>query len=261
MSESQVNQTSNNQNSSAASNISGGSTPPAQPAAPTQATIIMPGSGASVTDDPVQFDSANIGTQTVKKQDPFAEQNRLANEKKQKSNKTRKKIFITLSVVLGLVVVGLIAWLIITLVMPKEDTGSDGLNLEPTIVDASDEGIVKMRELAQSEYNNGKNINEINQLFADETSVTNPDYLNQLRLAQILFYVGNGYYQQSADLSKNIDVESLPLAQKGIFYDAMYSTYTGLKDSAKAGEYFALSYEVQVEIQGYDEGDDDREGI
>lgn len=81
-------------------------------------------------------------------------------------------------------------------------------------MDDSDAGIAKMRELAQSEYNSGKRIAEIDQLFADEAAVTKPEYLNQLHLAQILFYTGNGFYQQAADLSTTIDPESLPLAQK-----------------------------------------------
>lgn len=263
MSESQVNQKVNNQNPSAAGDVSGGSTPPEQPAAQTQNSTIMPGAGASVTDDPVQFDSAHIGTHTAKKQDLFAEQNRLAGEKAQRSAKTRKKILIIVGTIVGVVLVGLIVWLVVLKSMPQTDTDTNNSTskTEPTIVDDSDAGIAKMRELAQSEYNSGKRIAEIDQLFADEAAVTKPEYLNQLHLAQILFYTGNGFYQQAADLSATIDSEGLPLAQKGIFYDAMYSTYTGLKDTAKAGEYFALSYEVQVEIQGYDEGDDGRDGI
>lgn len=261
MSESQVNQTLSKQKSSVA-----GSTPrdikPPMPPATTPNITVMPGDGASVTNDPVQFDSANIGVQTAKKQDLFAEQNRLASEKKQKSNKARKKLFVILGTVFGLFVISLAVWLIVVMIRSSGGSGSEETaRLEPTIVDASDEGIIKMRELAQSEYNSNKDINKINQLFADEAAVTNSEYLNQLRLAQILFYVGNGFYQQSADLSSEVDADSLPLVQKGTFYDAMYSTYNGLNDSIKAGEYFALSFDVQVEIQGYDEGDDDRDGI
>lgn len=88
-----MNQKANNQNPSVTGDVPSGSTPPEQPAAQTQNPTIMPGAGASVTDDPVQFDSAHIGTHTAKKQDLFAEQNRLAGEKAQRSAKTRKKDF------------------------------------------------------------------------------------------------------------------------------------------------------------------------
>ncbi len=263
MSESQVNQTSNNQNSSVTRETSSGGNPPTSPAAPIQKQpTIMPGAGVTVTEDPVQFDSAHIGTRTVKRQDLFAAQNQAASEKKAKNAKTRKKVFIVLGVILGVALVGLGVWLAVMLTSPKNDSEpDDSSRVEATITDGSDEGISKMLALAQAKYDSNKRIVEVDQLFADEAAVTNPDYLNQLHLAQILFYTGNGFYQQSADLSDKIDTDKLPLSQKGTFYDAMYSTYNGLKDSVKAGEYFALSYEVQVEIQGYDEGEDGRDGI
>lgn len=236
--------------------------PPIPPVASTQNSTIMPGAGATVTDDPVQFDSAHIGTRTAKKQDLFAAQNQARKEKKAQNAKTRKKALIIIGAIVGVALIGLATWLAIMLASPKDSTEPDNPSkIEATITNDSDEAIAKMRELAQAKYNSSKRLAEVDQLFASEAAVTQPEYLNQLRLAQILFYTGNGFYQQSADLSSEIDADKLPLAQKGIFYDAMYSTYNGLKDTAKAGEYFALSYEVQVEIQGYDEGEDGRDGI
>lgn len=216
------------------------------------------------TKESIQFDSANLGnTKVANQQDPFAAQNQVAQAKQQQSSKTRKKVLIILAVAVGVILIGLITWLAILMAHTDDSSSSDApiTKTDPTIVDASDAGIAKLRELAQAKYNSSKRVADVNRLFSAEAELTDPAYLGQLRLAQILFYVGNGFYQAAVDLSAQINPAELPLTQRGMFYDAMYNTYTGLKDSAKAGEYFALSYGVQVEIQGYDEGDDGRDGI
>ena len=213
---------------------------------------ILTGVGASVTNDPVQFASSNPSTQTAKAPDYFAEQNRIAAEKKKLSQKKGKIAAIVLGTIALVAIVGVTVALVVALNRPEGDTVSVP-NVQPIITSDSTAMIKNLQAHAQEAYGAKHDLAAVMQLFSEQQAVTDPSYLNQLRLAQITFYVTNGLYQQSANLEREIESDKLPLEQRGIFYDAMYSTYLGLKDNEKAGEYFGLSYENQLEQQGYAE--------
>lgn len=212
---------------------------------------VMPGAGASVTNDPVQFNSSNIGIQTVKKHDPFAEQNRVAAEKKQTAKKRNRIIIIVASVVV-LLAIATVTIILVTSSKPNaSDTTSNTTPKTEPIATADTSLTMKdLQAQAQAKYGSEHNLNAVEKFFADQKAVTSPDYINQFYLGQITFYIMNGLSQQAVQIESQIDADQLSLEQQGIFYDAMYSLYLSLNDNEKAGKYFALSFENQLEQRG-----------
>lgn len=265
MSETQVNPNTNTPNMPAA-----GTMPPDmnQAAVPTPtdtapAASVQPQAPSQGQPNPaagVQFSSTTIGTQTAKPQDLFAEQNRVANEKKQKAKHDRKILFIVLGVVLGVAIIGVILWFVLSSGSSKQaEVPSTPYVRQPILADDSTDSINALRDEAQSIFNETNRIADVNQFFNEEKELIDQAYYNQFILGELLFYVPNGFYRQADIVGNEVDPEALTLEQRGTFYDAMYNTYMSLGDDEKAGEYFGLSYMTQIELQGYDEGDENGE--
>lgn len=204
--------------------------------------------------DGVSFHSGNIGKWAAKQENPFAEQNRKAAEKKAakdaKKSSRRKKtkpILKVVSIVLAiLVALGLIAWLIVFLVTrpPKPEA--------PTI-DGTSESISNYRDTLQEIYDKDDSNNLQNVVESIDATLDleqNQPYRNQIILSEILFYMSNGMYGQIIERAGEVDPDSLDTKQQIQFYNAVYYAYSLLDDEENADKYQKLSYEAAVKLNG-----------
>lgn len=236
-------------------------TPVAPAAAPTptvaptpevsSAPEVMPGAGASVTNDPVQFNSSNIGIQTVKKHDPFAEQNRVAAEKKQASKKRNKIIIIVAGVVAVLAIVGGIIWLTITLsnkqpeVTAPEETPSE----EEEIPETAEQIINRMNAI----YANGNN-EQAALAYMEEIAklpTTTPEIMLQIQLAHMIFVFNRNDNAAAVNLAMQIDPDSLSVADKVAYYNIISQAYYNMGDIVNSDRYGEKAFDAKGELTGW----------
>ncbi len=219
--------------------------------------------------DPIQFHSSGIGTQTVRPQDPFAEQNRVRAIEKRQQKKNRKKFFIIGGIVVGLALIALTIFLVIKLATPAEQT----------IVPNTPEGMqmwasgqaTKLGEDAQKIY--GVDLNS-GATEGDETSGgsgTNQgdvgavkDYFNQqfdatdnesekvaVKLIEMEFYDRNELPDYVVEIGSGLNVEKMTFAQFDLFCSLMFEAYLDLDNEEKAYEYLEMTppQEAPVEDQ------------
>ena len=202
--------------------------------------------------DAVQFKSKDIGVETAKPQDIFAKQRKEAEKQKQAEKKTRKILIIVFSILGGLIVIGLLIWLIVWLVQinttPAED---DPVVVDPTILTpGSTEELSNLSNAAQSAFedaaNNGGDAEAAADAIFESATQNDADaaYANQILLSKIMFYGVNGDYASVREIFDEVDPDQLPLDQQIIYYNVGSNAYQEGGDYARAEEYINLVYEL-----------------
>lgn len=202
----------------------------------------------------VQFKTANIGQWAAKQENPFAAQNRRADEKRQQAAKTRRKVLPIVAIVGGIVAVSLVTWGVILLVASfnKPEPEEDVPVFQP---------ILNYRDTLQNVYNNNVKENDEDKTAAieavaavvDEAVVneTNPEAVAELRLSQLLLYINNEDIDAAAaiaqDLLKN---EALSVDGQTWCWDALYQKAIADGDAELAQEYMMNRYKASVLMGG-----------
>lgn len=226
---------------------------PAQTPTPSQPQNIQPQNAQSQSpqtapNQNVAFKSDYIGQWAAKQEDPFAEQNRKAAEKKAAQEAARKKALPYIKI--GSIVAGCVAVLavIITVIVvivnqPKPEI--------PTIAGGSSEDVSDYTGILQNAYDQDKNLDDIDKIVEDTLNTdSGREYEAQVRLAEMVFYFDNDLYQQLVDTGRKIDPMSLQPDQRLRYYNYMRYGYSVLNDNDKANEYMDLVFELSNELSG-----------
>lgn len=257
MSESQVNQNPQHQNSPAAGSAPAGGTPPAQ-ATNTQK---MPkpqstsaANSAATQAGGLQFQSGQIGTQTAKQHDPFAEQKRKAAEKKAKNAKNRRIALIISGVLAGLVVIGATIAIIFVINKPAA----------PSAPELTSDDIMNLRNTFADVYNETSNLADVRNKY-DEimNTVIGRENSAQVNLQLLMFYINNGFAAWAVKTGEDMDPEQLSKGDQAIYYSQLYNAYINVGDSEKAyaAQYKAAMLTGEVlEEDGESEGGDTGDG-
>lgn len=196
----------------------------------------------------VAFKSDYIGQWAAKQEDPFAEQNRKAAEKKAAQEAARKKAMPYIKI--GSIVAACVAVLavIITVIVviinqPKPEV--------PTITGDSSEDVSDYTDILQDAYDQNQNLDDVDKIVEDTLNTDNGrEYEAQVRLAEMVFYFDNDLYQQLIDTGVRIDPNSLQPDQRLRYYNYMRYGYSVLNDNDKANEYMDLVFELSNELSG-----------
>lgn len=196
----------------------------------------------------VAFKSDYIGQWAAKQEDPFAEQNRKAADKKAAQEAARKKAMPYIKI--GSIVAACVAVLaiIITVIVviinqPKPEV--------PTIAGDSSEDVSDYTGILQDAYDQNQNLDDVDKIVEDTLGTDNGrEYEAQVRLAEMVFYFDNDLYQQLIDTGVRIDPNSLQPDQRLRYYNYMRYGYSVLNDSDKANEYMDLVFELSNELSG-----------
>ncbi len=203
----------------------------------------------------VQFTTSNIGRWKSSQENPFAEQNRKEQAKKQAKAKRnaewRKKlspVFIIICAILaiGLAIFGLVVVITsVTGIFGGEDYST------PEISGSSEEAIADYRDVLNKFYNRYPNASEeekyqeidrvVNETLKNESNGENS---NAVRIALIGFCMSSGCYQQAIDASKDVDVSKIPVDQLPKYYNMVANCYYWLGDTDKANEYYNKTNEA-----------------
>lgn len=231
--------------------------PPKANAAPTAPTAnsAQPSNPQPAQSVPTAYHSANT-SKTAQKIDPFAEQNAKRAEKKAQTKKQAKKgIFISIIVVIILIIAAIVCFLLIKNNQPDD---RPWMNDIPSIDNDSDDSVNKIQRYLQEVYNDNTSGNTKSAKLESANQATaaiidhgdNSSYTNQIVLAQIKFYLTNGYYDEIIDKIPKVNVNSLNPQQKLSFYNCLMLAYQAQGNQTKYDEYSNLMLEVSVELNG-----------
>ena len=229
------------------SNAAQSSTNPAQNSATAQLLNNTPAQNPA-SNRKVAFKSDYIGQWAAKQDDPFAEQNRKAAEKKAAQDAARKKAmpFVKIGAIAAaaIAVITVIVIIVVNIInQPKPEV--------PTIAGGSSEDITDYAGILQDNYNQNQNLDEINKIVEDTLNTDNGrEYEAQVRFAEMIFYFENDLYRQLVNTGAEIDPNSLQPDQRLRYYNYMRYGYSVLNDVDKANEYMDLVYELSNELSG-----------
>lgn len=216
----------------------------------------------TVGQNPVQFNSAHIGSKTAQKQDPFAEQNQKAAIEKQKQTKTRNRGLIIGGIVLAVVVI--VAITVAFFVIRNNATTPSEKN-EETANDLYDEVMDKINASTPSATGpSSTDISDANVIFEDAisqaTADNNTGEADALRVAQMLFYVNVGTnYSEMIRIGEEVqNIEALEPQQQLQYYNIMANAYTATGQTEKASEYYVKAGEASNKVNGLAPGEGDK---
>lgn len=222
----------------------------------------------------VAFKSDYIGQWAAKQEDPFAEQNRKAAEKKAAQEAARKKVMPYIKI--GSIVAACVAVLAVIIVVIIGVVRDPDADYTPEIAGSSEEDIIEYRDLLQQFYNRKKGeqssdedlvnppnmgeapsnssqedknlINSVNQVVQNTLETFNgQDHANAVLCAQAYFYYNNGYYQEVVDTIRQINIDSLNNSIKSNIYEVAANSYYWLGDEEAADTYYDLLLAMPVE--------------
>lgn len=252
---------------------------PAQTPTPSQPQNIQPQNAQSQSpqtapNQNVAFKSDYIGQWAAKQEDPFAEQNRKAAEKKAAQEAARKKALPYIKI--GSIVAGCVAVLALIVTVIVIAVRDPDLDYTPEIAGSSEEDIIEYRNLLQQLYNKKKDeqgseddpvnppnmvdvpsndsqedkelINSVNQVVQNTLNTpSGKEHANAVLCAQAYFYYNNGYYQEVVDTIKQIDTNYLNNSVKSNVYEVAANSYYWLGDEETADTYYSLLLAMPVE--------------
>lgn len=246
-----------------------------QPGQPSQGSIKLPGSSAdpdnatpavskpvataptpttqpATEQNPVQFNSAHIGSKTAQKQDPFAEQNQKAAVKKQKQTKTRNRGLIIGGIVLAVVVIAAIT---VAFFVIRNNATTPSEKNEETANNLYDEVMNKINASTPSATGpSSTDISDANVIFEDAisqaTASNNTGEADALRVAQMLFYVNVGTnYSEMIRIGEEVqNIEALEPQQQLQYYNIMANAYVSQNNMDKANEFYNLAAEIAAKL-------------
>lgn len=215
----------------------------------------------------VAFHSSNIPTaRSANRQDPFAEQNAKAAEKKQHDSKIRKRIYIGLGVVLALALVGLGIWLVILFTQPTTtpDQPADDTNITFNPDDVAAD-LSKLQNLMNNAFNAKPDVsgdgsvsisgdlNAAEEIFNNVVSnPANRDYINQINLERVTFYFTNSMFDKVIELAEqgNIDPTKLSVEEQFEYYNMLTTVYYYQGNKEKSDEYNNLAIQLWPNLSG-----------
>lgn len=211
-----------------------------------EVTAAQPTTPSTATN--VSFSTDKIGQWAAKQEKPFAAQNQKEQIKKAERIRARKKAlpFMILGIILGILVIGGVATLIIALNQPA------GKVEAPEIYGNSDNDIYEYQDSLSEIYKeNGDNFDAVSDAV-DKTLATESGKANQaqVRIAEAYFFAENSQYQRAIDALSGVDPATLSIDQQVMYYDTLYYTNMVLGNKDLADEYFKQSYEIRVELGG-----------
>lgn len=232
--------------------------------------------GTDAPNSKVQFTTKNIGSWKRKQENPFAEQNRKNQAKKQERNKKREKATPYVVVISAITVISLAIWGLVVIIVALSNP-KDGI-IVPTITGSSEEDIVSYRDQLQQFYNQKKDeqlgedevlyspdlgmemtfeidpqvkqelLNDVEQTVQNTLNTPNGrKNANAVLCAQAYLYYNNGYYQEVVDVLQQIDLEQLSNNVKINIYEVAANSYYLLGDEESANEYYDLLFSTQAE--------------
>jgi len=194
-------------------------------------------------------------TKATKPREYFDEQNRKTAERKKQDNKNRKTIIIIGAAIIGVLALIAIIWWVVIKVNQPTNNPSERI---PIVTNGSDEDIDKVREYLQDIYNDTDNDddnsikleaanNAINDMLNEPEG---EEYVNQINLAKLLFYVDNGLHTEIIANKDTVDPAVLDLRQRATYYNILASAYRNIGDIEQANNYLKLTSETLYELNG-----------
>lgn len=235
---------------------------------PAPATTRVSAVPSAARQSDVQFSTANIGKWAAKQESPFAEQNRRADEKRQRSAKTRRKVLPIVAIVGGIIAIGLIVWGVIMLVralnapekLPEDIAyGSEGAteiqgkaqeiwnqylsNLNPG---NDDQG--QNEENPDDSENISQAIEAVSDYFDEQLSLVNND-TQKADLVIIEMDVMNTNNQPEGVISagSKADPDTMTNYQKGLYYGMLTNAYYNVGNTSEGDRYFDLLTQLPVD--------------
>lgn len=200
----------------------------------------------------VQFKTKDIGRWASMQENPFAEQNRKAAERRQEVTKKRLKVAPAVIATISVIVIAFGIWGLVSLVIhvvnnwPKEEVVAE------VIEGNSQEDISKYRDILQNFYNQHNNLESVQDVVNTTLdSESGQQYPEAVKIAESNFYVFNGFYQEAIDAALSIDESKLTDEQKVQYYNTFSYGYTMLEDTEKAQEYKQKLYDLTADMEGY----------
>ena len=191
-------------------------------------------------------------TKVATRENPFAEQNRQAAERKKRQTQTKKKTLIWGSIIGGVVIIiVIILILIFALNRPVDQPGpmiptstTDLINKAQDILNETNN-----IESAENVFNNAENNIEEDILNnrIDDTEAKNR--LNELNIAKMQFYQNNNENDKVIEISTEINNDLTTIFQKQFIYNALYLAYGATGDQAKAMDYYQLMMDLNVGVE------------
>lgn len=214
--------------------------------------------------DKLVFQS-NMQTASQKPTDYFAEQNQKQAEKKQKTSKIRKRIFLVGGLV-ALIIIAVVTILVINHQQSgpvvSDDAGAgdgteiSGGNSQLAGVQKLNEQVTEVFEPTYSADENG-NIVVSGDLEAAEATfaaalanAANQQRIDTIYVAQIVFYSSLSDNQRVVGIAENVDPSKLNLSEKIKFYNLTYLAYAALGDTNQANRYYNLTREAASNTSG-----------
>lgn len=229
-----------------------------EPNSPGQPKASEPNGSAS-TNGTVQFDST-MSTKAGQPKDYFAEQNQKNAEKKQKTNKVRKKVLI----VGGIVALIAIIVVIVVVVINTQHSG-------PTVIGGGDQdgddsalsGVQSLNGQVTEVFNPTYSVNDEGEVVVNgnldaaestfEAALANPankDRIDTIYLAQIVFYSSLGDNQRVVEIAEKVNPNKLNLSEKIKFYNLTYLAYAALGNNELKTHYYNLMREAANKVTG-----------
>lgn len=222
----------------------------------------------------VAFKSDYIGQWAAKQEDPFAEQNRKAAEKKAAQEAARKKAMPYVKI--GSIVAGCVAVIAIIVTVVLVVTHDSDASYAPEISGSSEDDILKYQDLLQQFYDRKKDektdddyleniagtgetpennpqedeglIAGVNQIVQNTLeTVGGQNNTNAVLCAQAYFYFNNGYYQEVVNTIEQINLDTLDNTIKSSIYEVAANSYYWLGDEEKADAYYDLLLAIPLE--------------
>lgn len=212
---------------------------------------------STMQQNPVQFDSAHIGSKTAQKQDPFAEQNQKAAVEKQKQTKTRNRGLIIGGIILAVVaIVVAIFFIIKTNSTPNQEDNKIADNVFDKAITSVNQAISAANGAGNTSVDT---TNEATTIFenAIQEATDADDYIlaDTLKVSQMRLYINTGNNNEKIiEIGESIhNPQNLDVATRAELYNFMALAYSAINNNDKAAEYYRLSAELSTEIDNYGE--------
>lgn len=208
----------------------------------------------------LNFNSAEIGTKTAKKTDPFAAQNQQAALEKQQQTKRRNRGLIIGAIVLG--IVAIVAVVIVIIVFANRPVMTPAEENEKTATEIFNQAIDSVNSITSSANTTGGSsvdtTSEATTIFEnaiqEADNSNNQGLVDALRVAQIRLYINTGGHNEKIiEIGETIDPNNIDTAAKSELYNFMALAYEASGNNEKAAEYYRMSAEISTEIDNYGE--------
>lgn len=171
------------------------------------------------------------------------EKQKLENNEKKQSN--RRKLLWILAGILGIVIIAVVIWAMVTLVRDEQD--------KPTINDVGSGDLrdyySQLIDIAKENQDSDGETPSVEEVVKNTMDTEQGrKHTNELKLAEVIANYTQGNYEQAIQLSEAVVEDALSPEDLVQYYNALYFAYMGIGDIEQSNHFLELRTEASFKV-------------